>query len=135
LFDELQNNGQPAGRQPNLREVSMKPADLDALETLLREGLRLSGQGSFRRRAPAPAALPPLTKARAGLRRHVKSHPDDVRALRLLALAEEALLAYPLARAALERAVALGGGDRRDLKRLAMLRLAETEDEEDDDAD
>lgn len=96
---------------------------LDDLEATLLQGLRLSGQGSYARRAPASAAVPHLAKARAGLRQFVKAHPDDGRAHRLLSLAEEALLAYGPARAALARAMELsGGGDRRDRKRLAMLR-------------
>lgn len=98
---------------------------LDDLEATLLEGLRLSGQGSYARRAPAAPAVPHLSRARAGLRQFVNTHADDARAHRLLSLAEEAFLSYGAARAALARAMELsGGGDERDHKRLAMLREA-----------
>ena len=44
----------------------------------------------------------------------------------MLSLAEEAMLAYPKAIAALQRAIDVDGGnpDKRDLKRLAALRVA-----------
>lgn len=101
---------------------------LEDLEAALLQGLKLSGQGSYARRAPATAAVPHLAEARAGLRRFVERHPRDARAHRLLSLAEEAFLAYGPARSALARAMELsGGGDKRDHKRLAMLR--ETGDE------
>ena len=98
---------------------------LDDLEAALREGMRLAKQPSLGRRAPASEAVPHLSKARAGLRQFVKDHPDDARAHRLLSLAEETMLAYRPAVAALERAMALSGPrDKRDAKRLAMLREA-----------
>jgi len=101
-------------------------SNLDELEATLREGMKLSQQPSMGRRAPASAAVPHLSKARAGLRQYVKDHPDEARAFRLLSLAEETLLGYKLAIAALERAIALSGGaekiDKKDAKRLAMLK-------------
>ena len=101
---------------------------LDELEATLREGMQLAKQPSLGRRAPAPAAVPHLSKARAGLRQFVKEHPDDARAYRLLSLAEETMLAYRPAMAALERAMALSGArDKKDAKRLAMLREASEE--------
>jgi cytochrome c-type biogenesis protein CcmH/NrfG len=106
-------------------------ARLDELEALLREGMQRSRQTSLERRAPAFAAIPSLAKARAGLRGFVRAHADDARAWRLLSLAEETLLAYPLAIAALDRALALDGRrDKRDLKRLAALHAAEVPDDD-----
>jgi hypothetical protein len=101
---------------------------LDDLETALREGMRLAQQPSMGRRAPASPAIPYLSRARAGLRQFVVEHPDDARAFRLLSLAEETMLAYRPAIAALERAMALAGArDKKDVKRLAMLRENVTE--------
>jgi hypothetical protein len=98
---------------------------LDELERLLREGNRQSGQRSYGRRAPSPESLPALAKARAGLRAYTKDHPEDSRGWRLLSSAEEMLLAYSLALAALERSMELSGRkDKADLKRLGLLRGA-----------
>lgn len=97
--------------------------ELDELEKTLREGMRLSMQMSYARRAPAAKSLPYLSKAKAGLGRFLRQHPEDARAQRLLSLVEETLLHYGPAIAALERAMELEGKrDKRDLKRLAMLR-------------
>lgn len=97
--------------------------NLQELSALLREGQRRSSQGSYRRRAPADAALPYLQQARHGLRLIAGQHPGNTQAWRLLSQAEEALLDYRNARIALEKVVALeGGADRRDLKKLASLR-------------
>ena len=102
------------------------PTLSDIREELL-AGQRLSGQGSYQRRAPSPKALPHLRKARLLLFGFVARHPDDAPAWRLLASAQEALLNYSGARQALERAIALSSPDRRDLKKLAALRESERE--------
>ncbi len=102
--------------------------ELNRLIEVLRRGQAMSGQGSYARRAPAERALPHLTEARAGLKAFVRVHAGDVEAWRLLAQAEEALLNYPAARAALEKAVQLmDHHDRRDLKKLALLREYEAQ--------
>lgn len=70
---------------------------------------------------PSAKAVPILREALAGLRLHVQNSPS-VQAWRSLALAEEALLHYPAAHAALQRAISLSGTpDRKDLKRLVLL--------------
>jgi hypothetical protein len=92
------------------------------LSALLREGQRRS-PGSYRRRAPADAAVAYLLQARQGLRAMARRQPGNMQAWRLLSQAEEALLDYANARSALERVLAFGGtADRRDLKKLALLR-------------
>lgn len=99
---------------------------LDELDAVLHDGMCRSGQTSFGRRVPAAAAIPLLVEAQTGLRELVRECPDEPRGWRLLSLAEETMLAYPRALAALERALQLEGGhaDKRDLKRLAALRAA-----------
>jgi tetratricopeptide (TPR) repeat protein len=83
----------------------------------------LCGQGSFERRAPRKAALPYLREARNGLTEFVRKNPDHAEAWRALSAAEEALLHYPAAVKALERAIALGPErERRDLKKMVLLR-------------
>jgi tetratricopeptide (TPR) repeat protein len=97
--------------------------NLRELSELLREGQKRAMQGSYRRRAPADAAVPYLQHARNGLRMIADQQAGNVQAWRLLSQAEEALLDYPNARSALEKVLALEGGtDRRDLKKLAALR-------------
>jgi hypothetical protein len=94
-------------------------------ETLI-AGQRLAMQGSYERRAPANAAVPFLLDARAGLREYVRVHENDAAAWRLLSQAEECLLAYGPALACLERAMSLSGKkDKKDLKRIALLRESE----------
>jgi hypothetical protein len=97
---------------------------LRKLSELLREGQRRSMQGSYERRSPAPASLPFLTQARTGLRELVKEDATK-EAFELLSQAEEALLDYPSAVKALERAIEISGKrDGKTLKRLALLRGA-----------
>jgi tetratricopeptide (TPR) repeat protein len=96
--------------------------NLQGLSALLREGQKRSA-GSYRRRAPADAAVPYLLRARQGLRMVVRRYSGNAQAWRLLSEAEEALLDYVHARSALEKALALeDGAERRDLKKLALLR-------------
>ncbi len=99
--------------------------DLGELRGLLQSGIRLSKQGSYQRRAPAPEAVPLLVEARDGLRRLVRMSPNDADAWRLLSIAEECLLDYSSAVRSLEMALILSSRrDRRDLRRLALLRHA-----------
>ena len=81
----------------NLREVS----------ELLREGQKRSWQPSYRRRAPANAAIPYLRQARNGLRLIVEAQPGNAEAWQLLSQAEETLLGYRNTRIPLERVIAL----------------------------
>jgi hypothetical protein len=62
-------------------------------------------------------------EARAGLRQFVGLNPDVAEAWRLLGQAEEALLSYTAARQSLEKAMSFTAvRDKRDLKRMALLR-------------
>lgn len=99
---------------------------LDEIQNVLDEGMRLSRQTSLDRQAPASNAIAVLDKARLQLRKCVEANEKlNPRAWRMLSLAEETLLAYPRAIAALERALALEGHrPQQDLKRLAALREA-----------
>src|SRR5262249_3901279 len=75
------------------------------------------------RRAPAKAALPYLRLARRGLRVFVDQRPDNAQAWRMLSQAEEALLDYRNARAALEKALSLEGTrSPKSHKKLVLLR-------------
>ncbi|MEX2170786.1 MAG: hypothetical protein WD851_15825 [Pirellulales bacterium] len=86
-------------------------------------GIRLSMQRSYARRAPAKASVPHLVQARDGLRQLVERQPTLAEAWKLLSQAEECLLNYDRAILCLEMAMSLSGKrDKRDLKRLAMLR-------------
>lgn len=97
-------------------------SDLQTLRALLQEGMAASKQGSYERRLPEKAALPKIRAALKGLRALVQSHPS-ADTWRELALAEEALLHYPAAVVALQKAISLcPQPDRKDLKRLALLR-------------
>jgi len=101
--------------------------NLRELSELLRQGQKRSGQPSYRRRAPANAATPYLLQARNGFRLIVEQQPGNAEAWRLLSQAEENLLGYRNARIALERVIALElRPNRRDLKKLALLRECET---------
>lgn len=99
--------------------------DLAQLRDALRQGQKLSQQTSLERRAPAPESVPFLQNARSGLRRIVAENPNSVEAWRLLSEAEECLLDYSAALRALHKAMELSGKrDKRDLKRVALLREA-----------
>jgi hypothetical protein len=100
--------------------------DVDKLAELLREGQRRSKQGSYQRRMPAEDALPNILEARRRLRRMASDVSANAQVWRLLSQAEEMLLAYRGARLALEHALQLEGSkDKKDLKRLAVLREGE----------
>jgi hypothetical protein len=97
--------------------------DVKSLEELLVQGQRLSMQGSYERRAPAPDAVPFLVRARDGLKEMATRSSSNPQVWQLLSLAHEALLEYGPALAAAQEAVHLSGRkDKRDLKRMARLR-------------
>ncbi len=89
----------------------------------LQRGIRASGQGSYRRRAPAALSVPILEGARADLWNRIAEDPAVVEAWDLLSLAEECLMRHSEAIECLERAVALrpGGRTAKDGRRLARL--------------
>jgi len=100
--------------------------EIDRLKKILRAGMRGSKQTSYDRGEPARKSLADLVEARAGLKRYVESAPKDTEGWRLLSLAHECCLDYSSARRCLERAMELSGKrDRKDLKRLALLREGE----------
>jgi hypothetical protein len=100
---------------------------LQELRESLLAGQRLAKQGSYERRAPEKKAVPYLVEARTELREYVREHEQEAEAWRLLSLAEECLLGYPAARRCLERAMAIAGKpDKKDLKRLALLKEYDT---------
>ncbi|UOY92405.1 DUF2695 domain-containing protein [Ectobacillus sp. JY-23] len=96
--------------------------NLEELQQLLIEGQKLSMQGAYQRRAPAKKAIPYLLKARTGLKVYVEHEPNQALAWHLLSQVEEYLLNYNAAIFSLQKALELGGRNRKDLKRLAMLK-------------
>jgi tetratricopeptide (TPR) repeat protein len=96
--------------------------NLNDLQNQLIQGQKISMQGSYQRRAPAKKAIPYLLSARKGLNEYVKQNADNVLAWRLLSQAEEYLLNYNAALYSLQKVIELGVNDRKDLKRLAMLK-------------
>jgi hypothetical protein len=97
--------------------------ELKSLEAMLRQGQRLSMQGSYDRRAPSAEAVPLLVRARDGLKELTSRGPSEAHVWQLLSLAHEALLEYGAALAAAGEAIRLSGRkEKRDLKRLAQLR-------------
>ena len=102
--------------------MSTQTTEFAVLKAELEQGLALSKQGSYERRMPAQAALPRIREALKGLRALVQREPAP-ELWRTLALAEEAVLHYPAAVQALQKALALSPHrDRKDLKRLAQLK-------------
>jgi len=98
---------------------------LKEINMLLRQGLKLSCQGSYQRRAPAPIPVALLEQARHELKSWIEQHGETLEAMRLVALAEEALLNYDSAVSALEKVIRLSSTpNQRDLKRLAACREA-----------
>jgi tetratricopeptide (TPR) repeat protein len=99
--------------------------DFRRTEGLLRRGINLTRQGSYNRRAPSRESIPLLEQAIAELKSWIQIHGETPKALRLLAVANEALLNYTEAAKALERAIKVSAcPDRRDVKRLAAYREA-----------
>ncbi|WP_336769779.1 DUF2695 domain-containing protein [Bacillus bombysepticus] len=95
---------------------------LNELKATLIQGQQLSMQGSLQRRAPSKKAVPFLLSARQGLKEFVIENSNNVLAWRLLSQAEECLLNYNEAVICQEKTLELGGRDRKDLKRLALLK-------------
>lgn len=97
-------------------------ASTDEVEGVLRQGMRLSKQSSYERRAPAKESLPLLQEAVSKLRILTSSEPYNAKAWDLLALAYECLLKYDSAIECLTKSVAIGGkSSKSQQKRLAML--------------
>jgi tetratricopeptide (TPR) repeat protein len=102
--------------------------EFEELRSRLRDGLRLSRQGSYERRAPAKEAVPYLARARDGLHALLEHEPKNAEAWDLLSQAEAALLNYEPAILALERLIQISSKkDKRVLKRLAGLKQAHSE--------
>jgi hypothetical protein len=97
-------------------------ANLNDLQNELIQGQKLSMQGSDQRRAPEKIAIPYLLSARKGLKEFVKENEDNSLAWRLLSQAEEYLLNFNAAINCLQKVNELGGKDRKDLKRLVVLK-------------
>jgi len=95
---------------------------LQELRDALRQGMGMSMQRSYERRAPAAESLPILRKARDGLHQFVEGFPTNAEAWRLLSQAEESLLDFRQATACLEKAMEVAGTrSKSDLKRLVRL--------------
>lgn len=93
-----------------------------SLRAELQEGLALSKQGSYERRLPSEAGLVKVRNAQMGLR-VLADKQSSAEVWRTLALAEEAMLEYSAAIAALEMAIGLSRQrSRKDLKRLELLK-------------
>ena len=102
--------------------------ELAKLKDALIEGIQLSQQGSYQRRAPAKASVPYFEKARDGLRQFVLTHPDSSEGWKLLSQVEECLLNFGQAVDCLQRSIALTKKpDKRSLKRLALLKQSMAE--------
>lgn len=71
---------------------------------------------------PDKKSIPYLLEARKGLKEFVSLNPNDSNGWRLLSQAEECLLNYPEALSSLERSIKLGAKDKKDLKRIALLK-------------
>ena len=85
------------------------------------QGLKATGQLSYRRRGPNKESIPFLLHTITRLQEYIHRIPEDGEAWRLLSLAEEALLNFGAAAAWLRRVGQLSGLDRKDKKRLARL--------------
>ena len=96
--------------------------NLNDLQNELIQGQKLSMQGSGQRRAPEKIAIPYLLSTRKGLKEFVKQNEDNSLAWRLLSQAEEYLFNYNAAINCLQKGIELGGKERKDLKRLVMLK-------------
>ncbi|MGH4139336.1 hypothetical protein [Clostridium sp.] len=96
--------------------------NLKELQDLLLQGQKLSMQGSLDRRMPDKKSIPFLIDARKGLKEYVILNPEDSIAWRLLSQAEESLLNYPEALTSLAKSIEFGGKDKKDLKRIALLK-------------
>jgi tetratricopeptide (TPR) repeat protein len=98
------------------------PKSLKELQEILLQGQKLSMQGSLDRRMPDKKSIPFLIEARKGLKEYVILNPTDNTGWRLLSQAEESLLNYPEALNTLQKSIELGGKDKKDLKKIALLK-------------
>jgi hypothetical protein len=96
---------------------------LGELKALLLEGIKLSGQSSYQRRAPNAAALPLLTRVRDSVQQILLSDRENAEAWEILSRAQECLLNYAGAWNALEHSIRARGGNpgAKTLKRKALL--------------
>ena len=95
---------------------------LKELQEVLLQGQKLSMQGSLDRRMPNKKSIPFFLESRKGLKEYVILNPTDSMGLRLLSQVEESLLNYPEALSSLEKSIELGGKDKKDLKKIALLK-------------
>ncbi len=101
----------------------MAPNELQRIRETLINGLRLSKQGSYSRRAPAAEAVPFLRAACAELSQLIQQQPNNAEAWKLLALGFEAQLDYRRAVDALQKYLELvPNAPKEDRKRLALCR-------------
>lgn len=102
--------------------------EIQTFRALLLQGISLSQQSSYARRAPARAAIPFLERARTGLRALVARDGRNAVGWRLLSQAEECLLNYPAAIECLQNGIELTGyADNKERKRLALLKQVQVE--------
>lgn len=100
---------------------------IEDLRAQLIAALKLTGQSSLDRRAPAPKSVPALLAAKAEITRFIAEHGDSAQAWRLLSQAQECLLSYAAARASFEKALSLTQQrSPKDLKQLVLLREYES---------
>lgn len=100
--------------------------NLNDLRNELIQGQKLSMQGSDQRRAPEKKAVPYLLNARNGLKDYVQKNPQDGKAWLLLSQAEECLLNYSAALENLQKVIELGDKNRKNLKKLVLLKEYES---------
>ncbi|EJS05244.1 DUF2695 domain-containing protein [Bacillus mycoides] len=96
--------------------------NLEELQKELIEGQKLAMQGSYERKEPNKRAVPYFLNAKKGLYEYIKCNPDNSLAWRLLSQCEECLLNYHAAVFNLQKAIQAGGGSKKDLKKLALLK-------------
>jgi hypothetical protein len=97
------------------------PKELNELRETLFNGICLSKQSSYGRRAPSSDAIPFFQHAWDGLHTYVNAYPNDADGWSLLSQTEECLLHYDEARKCLERSMDLTGRrSQHDLKKLAL---------------
>jgi hypothetical protein len=86
-------------------------------------GMRVSGQGTYARRAPKKDSISHFDKSRSLLLAILKNDPLDQDALLMMSQLEECLLNYPKAIEYLKKAFEAGKKcTNKDLKRLTLLR-------------
>jgi hypothetical protein len=96
---------------------------LKAAREILLQGMRLSNQGSYARRAPNPASLPHFACARSILEGVLREVPDQKEALVMMSQVSESLLDFD--KAIIFLTCAFDAGEpksKKSLKRMALLR-------------